>query len=56
MIRVETDENGKRHPGQIVYGQNSGRNWREMLSGGRSINGQLKNQSSIMQEDYEEFI
>ena len=44
------------HPGQIIYGQNSGRNWEEMQSWGRSKNGQLKNQSSIMLEDYEEFI
>ena len=31
-------------------------NWEEMLSWERSKNGQLKNQSSIMLEDYEEFI
>ena len=49
-------QNGKRHPSQIIYGQNSGRNWEEMLSWGRSKNRQLKNQSSIMLEDYEEFI
>ena len=30
-------QNGKRHPGQIIYGQNSGRNWKEMQS--RSKNG-----------------
>ena len=24
--------NGKRHPGQIIYGQNSGRKWQGMLS------------------------
>ena len=48
--------NGKWHPGQIIYGQNSGRNWKEMQSWGRSRNGQWKNQSSIMLEDYEEFI
>ena len=47
-------QNGKLHPGQIIYGQNSGRNWKEMQS--RSKNGQLKNQSSIMPENYEEFI
>ena len=29
-------QNGKRHPGQIIHGQNSGRNWQEMLSWGRS--------------------
>ena len=49
-------QNGKRHPGQIIYGQNSGEDWQEMLSWGRSISGQLKNQSSIMLEDYEESI
>ena len=49
-------QNGKRHPGQIIYGQNSGPNWEEMLSWGRSKNGQLKNQSSVMLEDYEESI
>ena len=49
-------QNGKRHPGQIIYGQNSGRNWQEMPSWGRSTNGQLKNQSSIILKDYEESI
>ena len=49
-------QNGKRHPGHIIYGQNSGRNLEEMLSWGTSRNGQLKNQSSIMLEDYEEFV
>ena len=49
-------QNGKRHPGQIIYDQNSGEEWQGMLSWGRSINGQLKNQSSIMLEDYEESI
>ena len=49
-------QNGKRHPGQIIYGQNSGEEWQRTLSWGRSINGQFKNQSSIMQEDYEESI
>ena len=49
-------QNGKRHPGQIIDGQNSGRNWEEMQSWRRSKNGQLKNQSSIMLEDYEESI
>ena len=44
-------QNGKRHPGQIIYGQNSGDEYPRTLSWGRSINGQLKNQSSIMQED-----
>ena len=46
-------QNGKRHPGQIIYGQYSGEDQQEMLSWVRSINGQLKNQSSKMQE-YEE--
>ena len=49
-------QNGKRHPGQITYGQNTGEEWQGMLSWGKSINGQLKNQSSMMQEDYEESI
>ena len=49
-------QNGKRHPGQIIYGQNSGRNWQGMLIWGRSINGQLKNQSSIMLKNCEELI
>ena len=35
-------QDGKRHPGQTINGQNSGRNWQEMLSWGRSKNGQLK--------------
>ena len=51
-----TWQKGKRHPGQIIYGQNYGRNWEEMLSWRRSRNGQWKNQSSRMLEDYEEFI
>ena len=38
-----------------MYGQDSGRNCEEMLSWRKSKNGQLKNQSSIMLEDYEEF-
>ena len=49
-------QNGKRHPGQIIYGQNTGRTWQEMLCWGRSIKGQLKNQSLITPEDYEESI
>ena len=49
-------QNGKRHPSQIIHGQNSVEDQQEMLSWGRSINGQLKNQSSIMHEDYEESI
>ena len=49
-------QNGKRHPGQIIYGQNSGEECQRTLSWGRSIKGQSKNQSSIMKEDYEEFI
>ena len=49
-------QNGKRHPGQIIHGQSSGRNWEEMLRWGRSKNGQLKNQNSIMLEDQEESI
>ena len=49
-------QKGKWHPGQVIYGQNSGRNRQEMLSWGRSRNGQLKNQSSTMLEDYGESI
>ena len=49
-------QNGKRHPGQIIYGQNFGPNWQELQSWGRSRDGQLKNQSSIMLEDYEKSI
>ena len=55
-IYVVRGENGKRHPGQIIYGQNSGEEWPGMLSWGKSRNGQLKNQRSIMLEDYEESI
>ena len=54
MVRRETDKNGKRHPGQIIYGQNSGEDWPEVPSRGRSTNGQLKNQSLVMLEDDEE--
>ena len=35
-------QNAKGHPGQIIYCQNSGWNWQEMLSWGRNIDGQLK--------------
>ena len=49
-------QNSKRHPGQITDGQNSGEEWQEMLSWGRSISGQLKNPSSILREDCEESI
>ena len=47
-------QNGKRHPGQIVDVQNSGRKWEEMLGWGWSKNGQLKNDRSIMLEENEE--
>ena len=56
VVRGWDWQNCKRHPGQIICGQNSVEDWQEMQSWGRSINGQLKNQSSIMQEDDEEFI
>ena len=56
MVRVETDKNGKRHPGQIIYGHNSGRNWEEMPSWRRGKSGHMKSQNSIMHENYEEFI
>ena len=49
-------QNGLRHPGPIIYGQNSGEEWQGMLRWGRSRNGQLKNQSSTMLEDDEESI
>ena len=32
VVWEEDWQNGKRHPGQIIYGQNSGRMWEEMLS------------------------
>ena len=35
-------QNGKRHPRQIIHDQNSGEDWQEMLSWGRSTNEQLK--------------
>ena len=49
-------QDGSWHPGHIIYGQSSGRNWEEMLSWRRSRNGPMKNTNSIMPEDYEEFI
>ena len=49
-------QNGKRHPGQIIYGQNSGEECQRTLSWGKNKSVQLKNQSSIMQEDDEESI
>ena len=49
-------QNGKRHPGQIIYGQNSGENWERMPSWRRGKSGQMKNLTSIMHENYEEFI
>ena len=65
MRNVQTDicgpggdwQNGKRHPGQIIHGQNSGRNWRGNAKlREKQKMGNWKNQSSIMPEDYEEFI
>ena len=56
VVRVETDKNGKRHPDQIIDGQNSGEECQRTPSWRRGKNGQLKSQSSIMQEDYEESI
>ena len=44
------------HPGQIIYGQNSGSKWEEVSSWRRSIDGPMKNRNSILPEDYEEFI
>ena len=49
MVRGGDWQNGKRHPGQIIYGQRSGEECQRTLSWGRSINGQFKDQSSIMQ-------
>ena len=49
-------QDGKRHPGHIIHGQNSGSTWEEMLSWRRDINGPMKNRNSRMPEDYEEFI
>ena len=49
-------QNGKQHPGQIIYVQNFGKECQRTLTWLRSTIGQLKNQSSIMQEDYEESI
>ena len=49
-------QNGKRHPGQIIYGQSSGRNWEEMPRWRKGNSGHMKNQNSIMPENYEEFI
>ena len=48
--------NGKQHQGLIICGQKSGEEWQGTLSWGRSINGQLKDRSSIMLEDYGESI
>ena len=53
VVRVRDWQHGKRHPDQIIYGQNSGEECQRTLSCGRRRNGQLKNQSSIMLEDYE---
>ena len=44
------------HPGQISYGQNSGRNWERMPSWKRGKSGPVKNLNSIMLENCEEFI
>ena len=44
------------HPGQITYGQNSGRKWERLPSWRRGKSGHLKNLNSIMHENYEEFI
>ena len=45
-------QNGKQHRAQIIY--DHGEEWQGILSWRRSTNGKLKNQSSIMLEDYEE--
>ena len=42
--------------GQIIYGQNTGRNREEMHSWRRGKSGHMKSQNSILPENYEEFI
>ena len=41
----EIDKKSRKHPGQIIYGQISGKNWEEMLSWGRSLNGPMKTET-----------
>ena len=47
VVQGEDWQNGKRHPGQIIYGQNSGEAWQRMLSWRRNINGPMKNRNLI---------
>ena len=56
MVWGETDKTASDIQARSFYGQNSGEGRQRTLRWERSINGQLQNQSSIMQEDYEEFI
>ena len=51
----DTDKTAVNIQARLFYGQNSGRNWEEMLSWRRDINGPMKNRNSTMPEDYEEF-
>ena len=44
------------HRDQIIYGQNSGRQWEEMPSWRKGKSGHMKNLNSIMQDNYEESI
>ena len=52
VVWWETDKTAS----DIICDLNCGVNWQEIQSSGRSRNGLLKNQSSIMLEDYEESI
>ena len=44
------------HPGQIIYGQNSGRQWERTASWRRGRSGRMKSSISITHENCEEFI
>ena len=46
-------QNGKWHPGQTIYGQNSGRKWERMPSWRRSKSGRMKSTIWIMHENCE---
>ena len=54
--RVSSSTSGKQHPDQIILWPELWRGMSKNLNQGRNMNGQLKNQSSIMQEDYEKSI
>ena len=56
MVRVETDKTASYIQARSFMARTLDQNWEEMPSSRRGKSGHMKNQSSIMLEDYEEFI